>query len=97
MSIQSVSDTADNLKEKGSSALKDFTEAARDKVIDPVIQAGKDLSSAARDQASRAADYGRKAVHNTDVWVDHHPYSTAGIAFGAGILLGVFLTSQIRS
>jgi ElaB/YqjD/DUF883 family membrane-anchored ribosome-binding protein len=97
MSIQSVSDSADNLKEKAGSALDSLKETAREKVIDPVVQAGKDLSSAARDGAAKVADYGRKAAHSTDEWVDSHPYPTAGIAFGFGILLGVVIGMQIRS
>jgi len=97
MSTQSAADTADNLKDKGSQALDKLKETARDKVIDPMVQAGKDFSSAAHDGAAKVADYSRRAARSTDEWVESNPYSAAGIAFGAGILLGVFLTTQIRS
>jgi ElaB/YqjD/DUF883 family membrane-anchored ribosome-binding protein len=97
MNIQSASDSADNLKEKAGHALDSLKETAREKVIDPVVQAGKNLSSAAHDRAARVAECSRQAAHSTDEWVGGHPYATAGIAFGLGIIFGAFLTSQIRS
>jgi ElaB/YqjD/DUF883 family membrane-anchored ribosome-binding protein len=97
MSNQPAGDAAENLKDKTIDTLETLKETVRDKAIDPVIQVGKDLSSAARDGAAKVADYSRRAVRTTDQWVDSNPYSAAGIAFGAGVLLGVLVTTQARS
>jgi ElaB/YqjD/DUF883 family membrane-anchored ribosome-binding protein len=96
MNTPSPSDSADDLKEQGGDILDGLKEAARDKVVDPVVEAGKNLSGAARDCTGKFADYGRRAAHSTDEWVDSHPYPTAGVAFIAGILLGVVVGRQIR-
>jgi ElaB/YqjD/DUF883 family membrane-anchored ribosome-binding protein len=96
MNTSSPANTAADLKEKGTDTLERLKEAAREKVLDPVLEAGRDLSGAARDAASKVAGYSRRAVDSTDEWVGHHPYPTAGIAFVAGMALGVMLARQSR-
>jgi ElaB/YqjD/DUF883 family membrane-anchored ribosome-binding protein len=97
MNSKSAEDTFEKLKDEGRSALDSVKDFARDKVIDPVVDAGKHLSESAREGAGKVADYSRRAVHSTDEWVGSHPYPTAGLAFFAGIILGAVLTSQFKS
>jgi ElaB/YqjD/DUF883 family membrane-anchored ribosome-binding protein len=96
MNTSSPADTAADLKEKGSETLERLKEAAREKVVDPVLEAGRNLSGSARDAAAKVAGYSRRAVDSTDEWVGHHPYPTAGITFVAGLALGALLARQLR-
>jgi len=96
MNTSTPGDTADNLKEEGRDILDRLKEAAKDKVIDPAIEAGKHFSEAAREGAGRVADFSRRAVHSTDEWVDSHSYSTAGLSFFVGIAVGFVVGRHLR-
>ncbi len=96
MNTSSLSDTVDDLKDKGRNLVDRVKEAAQDNVIDPAVDAAKKLAEAAREGAGRAADFGRRAAHSTNEWVGSHSYPVAGISFLAGIALGIFIGRKIR-
>ncbi len=56
MSTQSNADEAKNLLEKGAEALGNLKDAAREKVIEPVVEAAKDFAGAARENGGLVVD-----------------------------------------
>lgn len=96
MSTTAIRDTVDNLKESARDAYHDLKTAAQDRIVDPLTETGRNLVSAARHGAENAADCGRRTVARTEAWITSNPFSAAGIAFGTGVLAGVYLLSKTR-
>ncbi len=96
MSTTTIRDTVDSLKESARDAYQDMKSAAHDHIIDPLADTGHRMASAARHGAENAADCGRRSIERTESWITSNPFSAAGIAFGTGVLAGVFLLSRCR-
>ena len=96
MSTTAIRDTVDNLKESARDAYQDLKTAAHDRILEPLTESGHNLVSAARHGAENAADYGRRSIERTESWITSNPFSAAGIAFGTGVLAGVYLLSRCR-
>ena len=96
MSTTAIRDTVDSLKESARDAYQDIKTAAHDRILEPLAETGRNLASAARHGAENAADCGRRSVARTEAWITSNPFSAAGIAFGTGVLAGVYLLSKCR-
>ena len=94
MSTTAIRDTVDSLKESARDAYQDIKTAAQDRILDPLAETGRNVAKAARHGAENAADYGRRSVARTEEWITSNPFSAAGIAFGTGVLAGVYLLSK---
>ena len=96
MSTTAIRDTVDSLKETARDAYEDLKTAAHDRILDPLKESGHNLVNSARHGAENAADYGRRSLERTESWITTNPFSAAGIAFGTGVLAGVYLLSKCR-
>ena len=96
MNTHTIRDSVDTLKETARGAYEDLKTAAHDRVLDPLAEKGRHLASATRDYVEDATDYGRRTIERTSAWASSNPYSAAGIAFGAGLLAGIYLVSKCR-
>src|SRR6188768_293723 len=96
MSTTAIRDTVDSLKESARDAYEDFKTAAHDRILEPLAETGHNIANAARHGAESAADCGRRSLARTESWVTSNPFSAAGIAFGTGVLAGVYLLSKCR-
>jgi len=76
-------DTRD-ITETGRHTTERLTEAARD--------AGNRISAAWQQARERTREKTRASVEATDRTVREHPYASIGVAFCAGLLLGVLLS-----
>lgn len=96
MSTTAIRDTVDSLKESARGAYEDLKTAASDRILDPLSETGRHIADAARHGAETAADCGRRSIARTESWITSNPFSAAGIAFGTGVLAGVYLLSKFR-
>jgi ElaB/YqjD/DUF883 family membrane-anchored ribosome-binding protein len=96
MSTTTIRDTVDNLKAGAGEMYEDLKTAAHDRVLDPIAEKGRQMAGAARHGVENLADYGRRTVERGGAWASSNPYSAAGIAFGVGLLAGVFLMTRCR-
>jgi len=76
-------DTRD-ITQTGRQTTERLTEAARD--------AGNRISAAWQQARERTRETTRASVEATDRTVREHPYASIGVAFCAGLLLGVLLS-----
>ena len=96
MSTHTIRDSVDTLKETARGAYEDMKTAAQERVLDPLTEKGRHLASAARHQMDDMTDYGRRTMKRTSEWASANPWSASGIAFGAGLLAGVYLVARCR-
>ncbi len=88
----------DNLKELGRDAdelVRATAGDARETVCEARVRLGRAIE-AARRSCDRAQERVKEGVKMADKVVHKHPYETAGIAFGAGLVIGALAVWKRR-
>ena len=96
MNTSAIRDSVENLKETARGAYEDLKTATQDHIMDPLASTGRKIARAAHDGVESAADCGRRSLERTESWITTNPFSAVGVAFGTGILAGVYLLSKYR-
>jgi ElaB/YqjD/DUF883 family membrane-anchored ribosome-binding protein len=96
MNTTAIRDSVDSLKETARGAYEDLKTAAHDRIVDPLTAAGRSVAGAARHGAETAADYSRRGVERTESWITTNPFSAVGVAFGTGLIAGIYLLGKCR-
>jgi ElaB/YqjD/DUF883 family membrane-anchored ribosome-binding protein len=100
MSLLSSSAAVTGLKEDARNLAESATEAAREKVVDPALEAARDAVKQTRKfltqqgkSLERAASDGRDRVSD---WVAANPLAALGVAFAAGLLCTALFRANHR-
>lgn len=96
MNTTTIRDTVDSLKDNAGEIYDNLKTAAHDRVLDPLAEKSRQVAKAARHGVENLAGYGRRTVERGGEWASSNPFSAAGVAFGAGLLAGVFLVMRCR-
>jgi ElaB/YqjD/DUF883 family membrane-anchored ribosome-binding protein len=96
MSSHTIRDTVDHLKDSARDAYDGIKTAAQERLLDPMMDKGRNLAKTARHSAEDVADYSRRTMERTGAWASANPFSAAGIVFGAGLIAGIFLVARCR-
>jgi ElaB/YqjD/DUF883 family membrane-anchored ribosome-binding protein len=96
MNTSVIRDSVESLKDTARDAYEDLKTAAHDRIVEPLAATGRKIATAARDGAETAADCSRRSLERTESWITTNPFSAVGVAFGTGILAGVYLLSKSR-
>ncbi len=96
MSTSTIRDSVDSLKDTARDAYKDLKSATMDQVVEPIMETGRHIASAARHGAENAADFGRRGLSRSESWISSNPFPATGLAFGAGLVAGVLLLHRCR-
>jgi ElaB/YqjD/DUF883 family membrane-anchored ribosome-binding protein len=96
MNTSVIRDSVEHLKDTARDAYEDLKTAAHDHIVDPLAATGRKIAGAARDGMESATDCGRRSLERTESWISSNPLSAVGVAFGTGILAGVYLLSKCR-
>lgn len=96
MSSKSIRHSVDNLKETALDAYHDLRDATHDHLVEPLADAGHRVAKATRHGMENVADYSRRGAHRTESWISSNPLPATGIAFGAGLLAGMYLLGKYR-
>lgn len=89
-------DLVDRLAGTARDAGDDLKSVARDHIVDPLRDAGRRFSHAARDKADDAAAYTRRTAERSQEWVSEHQAVAGTIILGVGLITGFFLYSKLR-
>src|SRR6188768_586073 len=96
MNTSVIRDSVESLKETARDAYEDLKTAAQDHIVDPLAATGRKIASAAHHGAESAADCSRRGLERTESWITTNPFSAVGVAFGTGILAGIYLLAKCR-
>lgn len=88
--VETVKDTIENMKESGKQAFAEVKNAAKESLVPPVQHAGQQLSQSAQESARALAAAGRSDLQRLEQYITENPGKTAGIAFGLGLVAGIF-------
>jgi ElaB/YqjD/DUF883 family membrane-anchored ribosome-binding protein len=96
MSTSALRDSVDSLKDTARDAYEDLKSSTMDHVVDPFMEKGRDLMSAARHSAESAADFGRRGLLRSEAWIRSNPLPATGLAFAAGLVFAALLQNRSR-
>ena len=96
MNSATIRDSVENLKDTARDAYEDLKSAAQDHIVDPIANTGRRIASATREGVDDAMDCGRRGIDRTESWITSNPFSAVGVAFGTGILAGIYLLGKCR-
>ena len=89
-------DLVDRLSGVACDSCDELKTAAKERIVEPLRDAGGRVSSAARDKAEDAAAYTRRTAERSEEWISEHQAATGAIILGVGLILGCFLHSKLR-
>ena len=92
--VENVTDRLRSIASDAESLLRDTAEGATDAVREArrrLAAAVERAKSTCEDLQSQSMEYTRQMARSTDKTIRAHPYESLGIAFSAGVLVGLLL------
>ncbi|HYF34574.1 MAG TPA: hypothetical protein VD994_04730 [Prosthecobacter sp.] len=89
--MNSSSERHESFSEAARHALQDIKQATRERLLQPLTEGGRQLAHKAQSGCHAMAQSTRQDFERIECWAAQYPTRSLGLAFAAGVLLGISL------
>ena len=89
--MNSIPERTGSLGAAARHAVSDVKQATRDSLLQPIAEGTREVVQKAQSGCHAMAESTAHDFQRIEAWASQHPVRAIGLAFGAGLFLGVFL------